>query len=125
MAKTVIATTRAPSAIGPYSQAIKTASHVFCSGQLGIDPATGELAGGVKAQAELAMRNLSAIAAEAGTSLDAIVKTTIFLVSMSDFAVVNEVYASFFKGDKPARSTIAVAALPKGGLVEIEAIFAL
>ncbi len=125
MSKTVIATTSAPAAIGPYSQGIKTGSFLFCSGQLGIDPATGELVSGVKAQAERAMLNMKAIAAEAGTTLDAVVKTTIFLKDMADFAVVNEVYGSFFKGDKPARSTIAVAALPKGGLVEVEAILAL
>jgi 2-iminobutanoate/2-iminopropanoate deaminase len=125
MAKTVIATKNAPAALGPYSQAIKTASMLFCSGQLGLDPASGELAVGVKAQAERAMLNLKAVAAEAGTSLDSIVKTTIFLKDMADFAVVNEVYGSFFKGDKPARSTVAVAALPKGGLVEIEAILSL
>ncbi len=125
MRKTVIATKNAPAALGPYSQAIKTDSFLFCSGQLGLDPASGELATGVKAQAELVLSNLAAVAAEAGTTLDAVVKTTIFLKDMADFAVVNEVYASYFKGDKPARSTIQVAALPKGGLVEIEAILAL
>ncbi len=125
MRKTVIATKHAPAALGPYSQAIKTDSYLFCSGQLGLDPVSGELAAGVKAQAELVLSNLAAVAAEAGTTLDAVVKTTIFLKDMADFAVVNEVYASYFKGDKPARSTIQVAALPKGGLVEIEAILAL
>jgi len=125
MRKTVIATKKAPAALGPYSQAIKTDSFLFCSGQLGLDPVSGELAAGVKAQAELALGYLAAVAAEAGTTLDAAVKTTIFLKDMADFAVVNEVYASYFKGDKPARSTIQVAALPKGGLVEIEAIIAL
>lgn len=125
MRKTAIATKNAPAALGPYSQAIKTDSYLFCSGQLGLDPVTGELAAGVKAQAELVLSNLAAVAAEAGTTLDAVVKTTIFLKDMADFAVVNEVYASYFKGDKPARSTIQVAALPKGGLVEIEAILAL
>lgn len=125
MRKTVIATKNAPAALGPYSQAIKTDSYLFCSGQLGLDPVSGELADGVKAQAELVLSNLAAVAAEAGATLDAVVKTTIFLKDMADFAVVNEVYASYFKGDKPARSTIQVAALPKGGLVEIEAILAL
>jgi len=125
MRKTVIATKNAPAALGPYSQAIKTDSYLFCSGQLGLDPVSGELAAGVKAQAELVLSNLAAVAAEAGATLDAVVKTTIFLKDMADFAVVNEVYASYFKGDKPARSTIQVAALPKGGLVEIEAILAL
>lgn len=122
MSKTVIATKGAPAAIGPYSQGIKSGSLLFCSGQLGLDPATGELVQGVRAQAERSMLNLKAVTEAAGSSLDGIVKTTIFLKDMADFAVVNEVYGSFFKGDKPARSTVAVAALPKGGLVEIEAI---
>ncbi|PKL23612.1 MAG: reactive intermediate/imine deaminase [Spirochaetae bacterium HGW-Spirochaetae-3] len=125
MSKTVIATASAPAAIGPYSQAIKSGAHIFCSGQLGIDPATGELAVGVRAQAERSLLNMKAIAEAAGATLDSVVKTTIFLADMADFAVVNEVYGSFFKGEKPARSTIAVAGLPKGGLVEIEAILAL
>ncbi|MBN2875525.1 MAG: RidA family protein [Spirochaetales bacterium] len=125
MSSTVVATKAAPAAIGPYSQAVKTGSLVFCSGQLGLDPATGELADGVRAQAQRSMNNLKAVAEAAGGSLDSIVKTTIFLKDMADFAVVNEVYGSFFSGDKPARSTVAVAALPKGGLVEIEAILSL
>ena len=125
MAKTVIAAKNAPAALGPYSQGIKTDSYLFCSGQLGLDPATGELADGVKAQAERAMKNLQAVAMEAGTTLASVVKTTIFLADMADFATVNEVYGSFFPGDKPARSTIQVAALPKAGRVEIEAIIAL
>lgn len=125
MKTSIVSTSDAPAAIGPYSQAVKTDSLVFCSGQLGIDPASGQLEEGLKAQAERAMRNLSSVAQAAGTSLDRAVKTTIFLTSMADFAAVNEVYGSYFKGDKPARSTIAVAGLPKGGLVEIEAVFAL
>jgi 2-iminobutanoate/2-iminopropanoate deaminase len=125
MPKTVIATNSAPAAIGPYSQAIRSGNLVFCSGQLGLDPANGQLAEGVKAQADRAMRNLKAVAEAAGASLDSIVKTTIFLKDMADFATVNEVYGSFFPGDKPARSTIEVAGLPKGGLVEIEAILSL
>jgi 2-iminobutanoate/2-iminopropanoate deaminase len=125
MNKSVVSTKNAPAALGPYSQAIKIPSLLFCSGQLGIDPATGDLADGVRAQAEGSMNNLKAVIEAAGASLDGIVKTTIFLKDMNDFAVVNEVYGSFFKGDKPARSTIAVADLPKGGLVEIEAIVAL
>ena len=125
MSKTVIATKSAPAAIGPYSQAVKAGNFVFCSGQLGLEPATGVLAVGVRAQAERSMNNLKAVAEATGTTLDAVVKTTIFLADMADFAVVNEVYGSFFAGDKPARSTVAVAALPKGGLVEIEAILSL
>ncbi|HPE36543.1 MAG TPA: Rid family hydrolase, partial [Spirochaetales bacterium] len=89
------------------------------------DPASGQLADGVRAQAERAMLNLKAVCEAAGGSLDSVVKTTIFLTTMDNFSVVNEVYGSFFQGDKPARSTIAVAGLPKGGLVEIEAIAAL
>lgn len=125
MSKTVIATKNAPAAIGPYSQGIRVGSFLFCSGQLGIDPVSGELASGIKAQAELVMSNLKAVAEAGGTTLDNIVKTTIFITDMANFAAVNEVYGSYFKGDKPARSTIAVAGLPKAGLVEIEAIFAL
>lgn len=122
MAKTVIATKNAPGALGPYSQAIKLTDFIFCSGQLGLNPATGELVEGVKAQAEQAMKNLKAVLEAGGSSVDKIVKTTIFLKNIGDFPVVNEAYGSFFPGDKPARSTVEVAALPKGGLVEIEAI---
>ena len=125
MSKSVIATKSAPAALGPYSQAVKTGGFLFCSGQLGLDPESGELADGVRAQAERSMKNLKAVAEAAGATLDGVVKTTIFLKSMADFATVNEVYGSFFQGDKPARSTIEVAALPKGGLVEIEAVIAL
>lgn len=123
--KKVIATGGAPGAIGPYSQAVVSGGYLFCSGQLGLDPASGQLADGVRAQAERAMLNLKAVCEAAGGSLDSVVKTTIFLTTMDNFTVVNEVYGSFFQGDKPARSTIAVAGLPKGGLVEIEAIAAL
>jgi 2-iminobutanoate/2-iminopropanoate deaminase len=126
MSKTVIATKLAPAAIGPYSQAIKSLGNlVFCSGQLGLDPATGKLVEGVRAQTERSVRNLLAVAEASGGSLDSIVKTTLFLKNMADFAVVNEVYGSFFPGDKPARSTVEVASLPLGGLVEIEAILSL
>lgn len=120
----IIATDKAPGAIGPYSQGVRAGSLCFFSGQLGLDPATGQLAEGVRAQAEQVMKNVEALCKAAGASLDQIVKTTIFLKDMADFAVVNEVYGSYFKGDKPARSTIAVAGLPKGGLVEIECIVA-
>jgi 2-iminobutanoate/2-iminopropanoate deaminase len=122
MAKTIIATKNAPDALGPYSQGIKLTDFIFCSGQLGLNPATGNLLDGVKLQADQAMKNLKAVLEAGGSGLDKIVKTTIFLKNMGDFPVVNEVYGSFFPGDKPARSTIEVAALPKGGLVEIEAI---
>jgi 2-iminobutanoate/2-iminopropanoate deaminase len=122
MVRSVISTTAAPGAIGPYSQGIKRGDFIFCSGQLGLDPASATLVDGVKAQTERAMLNLKAVLQTGGCDLDNIVKTTIFLKNMSDFPQVNEVYGSFFPGDKPARSTVEVSALPKGGLVEIEAI---
>ena len=112
----------APSAIGPYSQAIASGETVFCSGQIGLDPATGELVDGVEAQAERALRNLEAVLDAAGVTAADVVKTTIFLRDMGDFAAVNAVYARFMPDPPPARSTVAVAGLPKGALVEIEAI---
>jgi len=117
-----IATKEAPAAIGPYSQAIATGELLFCSGQLGLDPATGNLVEGVGAQTTKALANLRAILRAAGLTPERVVKTTIFLVDMKDFAVVNETYAAFFGEHRPARSTVQVAALPKGGLVEIEAL---
>ena len=122
MTRDAIATTGAPAAIGPYSQAIATDGLVFCSGQLGLDPATGALVEGVEAQAERSLQNLAAVLAAAGLTMGEVVKTTIFLADMGDFAVVNGVYGRFMPDPPPARSTVAVAALPKGGLVEIEAI---
>jgi 2-iminobutanoate/2-iminopropanoate deaminase len=118
-----ISTTDAPGAIGPYSQAIATGNFVFCSGQVPLLPASGALVeGDVRAQTRRSLENLSGVLNAAGSSLAQVVKTTVFLVSMSDFAAMNEVYAEFFPGDPPARSTIAVAELPKGARVEIEAI---
>ena len=117
-----VATNAAPAAIGPYSQGIRAGQLVYTAGQVGIDPASGELVDGVGAQAERALRNLAAILDAAGTSLERVVKTTIFLADMGDFAAVNEVYARHFSPPYPARSTVAVAALPKAALVEIEAI---
>jgi 2-iminobutanoate/2-iminopropanoate deaminase len=117
-----IQTNGAPAAIGPYSQGIRSGELVFCSGQLGLDPATGELAAGVEAQAERALRNLGAVLDAAGLGFADVVKTTVFLADVNDFAAVNAVYASFMPEPPPARSTIGVGALPKGGLVEIEAI---
>ncbi len=123
MSRIAISTAHAPAAIGPYSQAIRTDDLLFCSGQLGLDPATGDLvAGDVAAQAGQALRNLSAVLAMAGLTFADVVKTTIFLADIADFATVNGVYGSFVTDPPPARSTVAVAALPKGGLVEIEAI---
>ncbi len=113
----------APSPIGPYSQAIRANGMMFCSGQVGLDPATGTLVGGgVAAQTQQALQNLTAVLEAGGSSLRMIVKTTIFLVDMNDFPTVNAAYAAFFPHLPPARSTVAVAALPLGANVEIEAI---
>ena len=117
-----VSSSSAPAAIGPYSQAIVVEGTVYCSGQIGLDPATGELVEGLEAQAERALRNLSAVLDAAGATLADVVKTTIFLTDMGDFGAVNAIYASAMPDPPPARSTVAVAALPKGALVEIEAI---
>ena len=122
MSRQAISTGGAPAAIGPYSQAIRSGDMVFCSGQLGLDPQTGELADGVEAQAERALRNLASVLDAAGLTFDDVVKTTIFLADIGDFAAVNAVYERFMAQPPPARSTVQVAALPKGGLVEVEAI---
>jgi 2-iminobutanoate/2-iminopropanoate deaminase len=123
MSRQAVSTAGAPAAIGPYSQGIDTEGLVFCSGQLGLDPATGDLVeGGVEAQAERALRNLQAVLDAAGATFGDVVKTTIFLVDIADFAAVNAVYARFMPDPPPARSTVGVAALPKGGRVEVEAI---
>lgn len=113
----------APAPIGPYSQAVRSGREVFCSGQVALDPETGELAGGgVAAQTRQALENLCAVLAAAGLSFADVVKTTIFLIDMNDFTAVNEVYAEYVGETKPARSTVAVAGLPKGARVEIDAI---
>jgi 2-iminobutanoate/2-iminopropanoate deaminase len=118
-----ITTDKAPQAIGPYSQAIVSGDFVFCSGQVALDPSSGELLdGGIAAQTERAFENLKAVLTEAGCSLDDVVKTTVFLASMDDFQTMNDVYAKFFSTDPPARSTVAVKTLPKNALFEIEAI---
>jgi 2-iminobutanoate/2-iminopropanoate deaminase len=122
MTRQAIQTNGAPAALGPYSQGIRSGEFVFCSGQLGLDPTTGELADGVEAQAERSLRNLQSVLDASGLTFDDVVKTTIFLADVNDFAAVNAVYARFMPEPPPARSTIGVAALPKGGLVEIEAI---
>ena len=122
--KKVISTKDAPQAIGPYSQAIAANGFLFISGQLGVTP-SGEFAGAdVKSQAQRSLKNLQAILSEAGLGFENVVKTTIFLADIADFAAVNEIYAEFFKEPYPARSTVAVKTLPKGGLVEIELIAA-
>lgn len=115
-------TSAAPAAIGPYSQGVRAAGFIFTSGQIGADPSDGAMVDGVAAQADRALQNLAAVLAEAGSSLERVVKTTIFLTDMNDFAAVNEVYARHLSAPFPARSTIAVKALPKGALVEIEMV---
>jgi 2-iminobutanoate/2-iminopropanoate deaminase len=122
MTRHAVSTSSAPAAIGPYSQGIVSGDLVFCSGQLGLDPATGEFVEGVEAQADRALRNLAAVLDAAGCSWGDVVKTTIYLAAIADFGAVNGVYARFMPDPPPARSTFAVGALPKGGLVEIEAI---
>lgn len=118
----IIATDRAPRAIGPYSQAVRAGNLLFASGQIPIDPATGEfVAGGIAEQTEQVLKNLSAVMEAAGTSLSKIVKTTVFLVDMDDFTAMNEVYARFFGEDPPARATVQAARLPRDAKVEIEA----
>ena len=123
MAAEVVATDKAPGAIGPYSQAIKLGAHVFTAGQIPLDPATGKLVDGdVVAQTEQVMKNLSAVLEAAGSSLSRVVKTTCFLVDLNDFAQFNEVYGKHMADNRPARSTVQVAKLPAGARVEVEAI---
>lgn len=118
-----IATAAAPAAIGPYSQAIASGNLVFASGQIALDPASGQLVeGDVQAQTQRALDNLSAVLQAAGSSLAQVVKTTVFLSSMANFAAMNEIYGQYFTGEPPARSTVAVAELPRNALVEVEAI---
>ena len=124
--KQAVSTSNAPAALGPYSQAIQMGNLLFLSGQVPIDPATGNLVeGGIQEQARQSLTNLKAILNEAGTNMGAVVKTTVFLKNMDDFAAMNEVYAQFFQQPYPARSAVQVAKLPKDVLVEIEAIAAL
>ncbi|MBI4721157.1 MAG: RidA family protein [Chitinivibrionia bacterium] len=121
--KNVIRTARAPGAIGPYSQAVRAGDMLFVSGQIGINPATGKIeSADVAGQARQVLLNLKAIVEDAGMGLENVVKTTIYLASMGDFAAVNEVYGGVFDHDPPARATIEVSKLPLGALVEIEAV---
>jgi len=123
MKSTVVSTAAAPQAIGPYSQAISTEQFVFLSGQIPLDPTTGELVTDeIEVQTRRVLQNMQAVLAEAGSSLAQVVKTTVFLKDLSDFAAMNTVYAEFFSTNPPARSTVQVSALPKGARVEIEAI---
>jgi 2-iminobutanoate/2-iminopropanoate deaminase len=123
MANNVISTDKAPKAIGPYSQAISAGDLIFTSGQIALDPSTQQMVeGDVRAQAERVMKNLEGVLEAAGCSFGQVVKTTIFLADLNDFAAVNEIYGKRFSGAPPARSTVQVAALPKGARVEIEMI---
>ena len=121
--KEIIATDQAPRAIGPYSQAVRIGNLIFASGQIPIDPATGEfVAGGIAEQTEQVLRNLTAVFAAAEGGLDQVVKTTVFLADMNDFTAMNEVYGRFFNENRPARSTVQAARLPRDARVEIDAI---
>jgi 2-iminobutanoate/2-iminopropanoate deaminase len=123
MKREIISTDKAPAAVGPYSQAVRAGDFVFAAGQVAIDPAVGKLIeGNVAAQTRQVLTNLSAVLEAAGSSLDRVVKTTVFLKDMGQFKAMNTVYAQFFPSDPPARSTVEVVALPLGALVEIEAI---
>ncbi|MCQ2073876.1 MAG: RidA family protein [Bacteroidaceae bacterium] len=120
--KKIIATAQAPAAIGPYSQAVELNGTVFVSGQIPVNPKDGSMPQGIEAQTRQSLDNLFAILSEAGLVSDNVVKTTVLLADINDFAAMNAVYAEYFKGDKPARACFQVAALPKGALVEIEAV---
>ena len=123
MNKEIISTNGAPQAIGPYSQGVKAGNFIFCSGQIPLVPATGQMVdGGIVAQTEQVMSNIEALLGAVGLGFDAVVKTTIYLTDLADFAAVNEVYGSRFAGDPPARSTVQVSALPRGAGVEIEVV---
>ena len=120
--KEAIHTDRAPAAIGPYSQAVRAGGFLFTSGQIPVDPAAGDIPAGIKAQAQQSLNNIAAILAQAGLDRSAVVKTTVFLKDMNDFAAMNEVYASFFAQPYPARAAFEVARLPKDAQVDIELI---
>ncbi|MDH3974221.1 MAG: RidA family protein [Deltaproteobacteria bacterium] len=123
MNKEIIKTNNAPAAIGPYSQAVKAGGFIFLSGQIPLDPATGNVVeGGIKEQTERVMMNLEAVLKAAGAGMEAIVKTTIYLTRLSDFSTVNEIYGNYFKENPPARATVEVSSLPRGVEVEIEAV---
>ncbi len=123
MDRKVISSVKAPKAIGPYSVAVQTGNLVFTSGQLGLDPATGDLVpGGIEAETRQSLTNIRNVLADAGSGLERVVKTIVFMKDMADFSKMNAVYAEFFTKDPPARSTVQAAALPKGGAVEIEVV---
>jgi len=123
MSKVIVKTADAPAAIGPYSQAVKAGDFLFCSGQIPLDPATGEMVDGdVRAQTEQVMKNMAAVLKAGGASLERVVKTNIYLIDLGDFGAVNETYGDFFPGDPPARACVQVGKLPKDARVEIEAV---
>ena len=122
MTKNIISTDQAPAAIGPYSQAIEVNGIIYTSGMIPVVPATGEIVTGIEAQAKQALTNVKNLLESQGSSMDKVIKTTVFIKNMNDFAKVNEVYAGFFTGDFPARSCVEVARLPKDVLIEMEAI---
>ena len=124
MSKKIISTDKAPAAIGPYSQAVEAGGFVYASGQIPIDPATGNIPEGIEAQAKQALTNVKNLIEAAGLTLDNVVKTSVFIKNMADFAKVNEIYATFFTKDYPARSCVEVSALPKGVLIEVEVVAA-
>lgn len=120
--KKIISTEAAPGAVGPYSQAVVAGNLVFVSGQIPIDPTSGQMVEGIEEQTEMSLKNLKAILEAAGSSLEKVVKATVFITDMNDFAAVNKVYAEFFKSDPPARACVEVSKLPKGARVEVEAV---
>jgi 2-iminobutanoate/2-iminopropanoate deaminase len=121
-----VSTPKAPSAIGPYSQAVRSRGFLFCSGQIPLDPATGKMVeGGIKVQTERVLQNLEAVLTSGGASLQSVVKTTVYLTDLADFPAMNSVYGTFFPEEPPARATVQVAELPAGALVEIDAIASL
>ncbi|MEK6778142.1 MAG: RidA family protein [Candidatus Deferrimicrobiota bacterium] len=118
-----VSTVKAPAAIGPYSQAVRSGGFLFCSGQIPIDPATGKMVeGGIEAQTERVLRNLEAVLSAGGSTLESVVKTTVYLTDLADFPAMNAVYGKFFRQDPPARATVQVAKLPAGARVEIDAV---
>lgn len=122
MVKKIIQTVHAPAAVGPYVQAVQAGNMLYASGQLGLIPETGELPEGIEAQTKQALANVSAILEEAGYTKEDVIKTTVYITNMDDFATVNSIYGTFFENNQPARSCVEVSKLPKGGLVEVEVI---
>ncbi|WP_304152912.1 RidA family protein [Megamonas hypermegale] len=120
----IIQTNSAPAAVGPYSQAVETDNFVFASGQIALNPATGEMAEGIEAQAHQALKNAQAVIAASGAKWENVIKTTVFITNINDFGKVNEIYATYFKQPYPARSCVEVSKLPKGALIEVEVIAA-